>query len=124
VLDVRRRVLGKDHPATLTSMNNLALTLREQGELGEARPLQERVLDVRIGALGEQHPATLTSMWNLGLTLLDLGEKDTALQLLRRCLAGRRKVLGDQHRSTTATAELLKSVTEEAKLEKSRNQKV
>jgi hypothetical protein len=28
-----RRVLGEDHPSTLTSMNNLATIRREQGEL-------------------------------------------------------------------------------------------
>jgi hypothetical protein len=32
-LDVCRRVLGPEHPSTLTSMNNLAETLPEQGDL-------------------------------------------------------------------------------------------
>ena len=34
-LDRRRRVLGEDHPDTLSSANNLATDLRE---LGEVRP--------------------------------------------------------------------------------------
>jgi hypothetical protein len=30
------RVLGEDHPTTLTSMNNLAFTLRDLGEIERA----------------------------------------------------------------------------------------
>ena len=33
MLEVRRRVLGDEHPDTLTAMNNLAETLRAQGDL-------------------------------------------------------------------------------------------
>jgi hypothetical protein len=32
-MTARRRVLGNDHPDTLTSMNNLAAVRRELGEL-------------------------------------------------------------------------------------------
>ena len=52
-----RRVLGEEHPDTLTSMNNLAETLRAQGDHDGARQLQERVLEVRTRVLGEEHPA-------------------------------------------------------------------
>ena len=37
VLDASRRVLGGEHPDTLTSMNNLAGTLEAQGDLPGAR---------------------------------------------------------------------------------------
>ena len=37
-LDRRRRVLGDDHPDTLTSANNLAVDLRALGEAGLANP--------------------------------------------------------------------------------------
>jgi hypothetical protein len=33
-LDRRRRILGEDHPATLTSADNLAADLRAPGEAG------------------------------------------------------------------------------------------
>jgi hypothetical protein len=39
-LDVRRQVLGDDHPHTLTAMNDLGVTLHAQGNLGGARDLQ------------------------------------------------------------------------------------
>ena len=47
------------------SMNNLADTLRAQGDLNGARELQEKVLEIRRRILGEEHPDTLTSMNNL-----------------------------------------------------------
>ena len=40
------RVLGKEHPDTLTAMSNLALTLSAQGDHAEARGLEEQVLVV------------------------------------------------------------------------------
>ena len=42
-------------------MNNLADTLRAQGDLAGARALQERVLEARRRVLGEEHPDTLTA---------------------------------------------------------------
>jgi hypothetical protein len=47
VLAVSSRVLGEEHPDTLTSMNDLAETLRAQGDLPGARALQEQVRELR-----------------------------------------------------------------------------
>jgi hypothetical protein len=94
-------------------MNGLAVTLRSQGDLTDARRLQERVLEARIRVLGEEHPATLTSMGNLTLLLIQAGDREDAIRLLRKCLAGRRKVLGENHPDTLATAEHLKKLEEQ-----------
>ena len=61
VLDRRRRVLGEDHPATLTSADNLAADLRALGQVRAARDLHQDTLDRRRRVLGEDHPATLAS---------------------------------------------------------------
>jgi hypothetical protein len=57
-LQVREMVLGKDHPATLGSMHNLALSLSEQGKNTEAEALYRQTLQVRA-VLGKDHPNTL-----------------------------------------------------------------
>ena len=44
MVTARRRLLGEEHPDTLTAMNNLAQTLYVQGDLARARTLQEQVL--------------------------------------------------------------------------------
>ena len=60
-----RRVLGDDHPNTLTSMNNLALTRLVLGDLQGACELHEQTLAARRRVLGDDHPNTLTSIHNL-----------------------------------------------------------
>lgn len=42
---LRRIILGLEHPSTLTSMNNLAVTLRAQGDIEGARNIQEQVFE-------------------------------------------------------------------------------
>jgi tetratricopeptide (TPR) repeat protein len=57
-LAICERTLGPDHPATATSLNNLALLLYRQGEYAAARPLYERALAIRKRTLGPDHPQT------------------------------------------------------------------
>jgi tetratricopeptide (TPR) repeat protein len=100
VLGVCRRVLGEEHPDTLTSMNNLTVNLRGQGDLSGARKIQEQVLDVRRRVLGEEHPDTLVSMSNLATTLSYQGDLPGARKIQEQVLDVRRRVLGEEHRDT------------------------
>jgi hypothetical protein len=61
----RLRVLGADHPSTLTSRNNLAYTYQAAGEVGLAIPLFERTLADCLRMLGGNHPLTKTVRANL-----------------------------------------------------------
>jgi len=58
------RVLGQDHPDTLTSRNNLALAYQDAGRAAEAIPPFEQTLADRQRVLGQDHPHTLTSRNN------------------------------------------------------------
>ena len=100
VLAVRRRVFGEEHPDTLTSMSNLAGTLRAQGDHAGARALQEQVLTVQRRVLGAEHPDTLTSMNNLAFTVWAQGDLAGARALEEQALAVRRRVLGAEHPDT------------------------
>ena len=66
-LEARERVLGPEHPDTLTSVNNLAALYQAQGRYGEAEPLYRRALEASERVLGPEHPDTLTSVNNLAL---------------------------------------------------------
>lgn len=96
-LDIVRHLHGEEHPDTLTSMNNLALTLWKQGDLAGARTLQEQVLAVHRRVLGEEHPDSLTSMNNLALTLWNQDDLAGARELQEQVLAVRRRMLGEEH---------------------------
>ena len=81
-------------------MNNLAETLRDQGDLAGARGLQEQVLDLSRRVLGPEHPDTLTSMNNLALTLQAQGDLAGARGLQEQVLDLSRRVLGAEHPDT------------------------
>ena len=57
----RRRVLGKDHPDTLTFAFILAGELTQLHEYQAAKELNEDILDRRRRVLGDRHPDTLGS---------------------------------------------------------------
>jgi hypothetical protein len=72
----RRRMLGDNHPDTLTSASRLAADLRELGEYQGARALDEDTLARRRRVLGDDHPDTLISANNLAADLRALNEPE------------------------------------------------
>src|SRR4051794_36818355 len=73
-----RRVLGDDHPDTLTSASNLAANLRGLGEHQQARELNEDTLTRLRCVLGDYPPDPLRSASNLAAALEALGEQEQA----------------------------------------------
>ena len=59
------RILGLNHPHTLTLRNNLASAYQDAGKLEQAINLFEQTLADRERILGPDHPDTLTSRDNL-----------------------------------------------------------
>ena len=62
VMDMRKKLLGVEHPHTLTSTRNLATTYRNQRRLNEAEQLDIQVLDMTKKLFGAEHPETLTNL--------------------------------------------------------------
>ena len=69
VMRTWKRFLGREHPYTIISMNNLASLLQSQGKYDEAEPICRQTLLLQEQALGKEHPDTLTSMNSLALLL-------------------------------------------------------
>jgi len=61
------RVLGGDHPQTLTARNNLASACMRAGDVGRAIPLLEQTLADCERVLGGDHPRTKIVRSNLAL---------------------------------------------------------
>jgi tetratricopeptide (TPR) repeat protein len=99
-MQTRKRVLGDEHPSTLTSMNNLALTYRDQGRWKEAEELQVQVMQTTKRVLGDEHPDTLTSMNNLASMYSNQGRWKEAEELQVQVMQTRKRVLGDEHPDT------------------------
>jgi hypothetical protein len=83
VMETCKNKLGLDHPDTLNSMANLALTYQDQGRSEEAAQLQVEVMETRKKTLGLDHPNTLTSMDNLALTYQNQGRWEEAMSPAR-----------------------------------------
>ncbi|KAH8889893.1 hypothetical protein GQ53DRAFT_651431, partial [Thozetella sp. PMI_491] len=65
VMETRKTKLGAEHPDTLTSMNNLALTWKSLGRTADALALMEGCVQACQRVLGFQHPNTKISMATL-----------------------------------------------------------
>jgi tetratricopeptide (TPR) repeat protein len=90
-------LLGEEHHATATILNNLASLVHDQGAYAEAHPLYERALEIRKTVLGEEHPDTANSLFVLALLLKDQGAYAEARSLLERALEITKQVFGEEH---------------------------
>ena len=99
-LESRERVLGSEHPDTLSSVDDLAVCLSALGDAAGALPLYRRGLESRERVLGADHPQTLGSVNNLAACLRALGDAAGALPLFRRGLESSERVLGADHPGT------------------------
>ena len=101
-LNGRERLLGSEHPDTLTSVNRLAMLLQAKGDYAGAEPLLRRTLEGTERVLGHEHPHTLESVNNLAALLQAKGDYAGAEPLYRRALEGTGRMLGSEHPNTLA----------------------
>ena len=78
-----QEVLRKDLPNTLMSMNDLAISLDQQGKYTEAESMLRQTLKLQEEVLGKDHPDTLISMSNLAGSLRQQGKYAEAEALAR-----------------------------------------
>ena len=62
MIETSVKVLGEEHPDTLTSMHNLAFTWEGQGRDEEAIKLMDKCVRLRTNVLGTNHYLTLSSI--------------------------------------------------------------
>ena len=103
-LDAYTKLLGREHPDTLHSMNEYAGMLQDAGRFEESAALFREVLDIRLKRDGEENYKSRTSMNNLGLALFDLGRLDEAEQWLQRTYDLELRLQGADARDTLHAA--------------------
>jgi tetratricopeptide (TPR) repeat protein len=96
VIQTRKRVLGEEHPDTLTSMADLASTLWSQGRWKEGEELEARVMEMRKRVLGEEHIDTLTSMGNLASMYRDQERGEEAEEMKVQLIKTSSKMLASK----------------------------
>jgi tetratricopeptide (TPR) repeat protein len=102
-LDIRRRLLGEDHPDTLRSALLLGDLILDTGRASEAEPLVRTALAGMERVYGPEHPKTLSCASILAVTLGDQCQHDDASRIFQRTLEAQRRILGPEHRDTLTT---------------------
>ncbi|MFE5793105.1 FxSxx-COOH system tetratricopeptide repeat protein [Streptomyces sp. NPDC056503] len=110
VAATQARLLGPDHPDTLTSRSDVARVLGRLGRYREAVDLRRQVLGDLDRVLGPDHLDTLISRNDLAHTLGSLGRYREAVDLLEQVLGDLDRVLGPDHPHTLTSRNNLASV--------------
>lgn len=92
-----RESFGEEHPLTMTSYNNLSVTLNKRGEFTEAEELCTRALTLRRKVLGPRHPQTLNSLVNLSMVKVRQGDVPAALPPIDEAITVSRESLEPGH---------------------------
>src|SRR5207253_2390074 len=85
-LDIRKQVLGENHPDCTYSLNNLAALYVSQGDYARAEPLLQKALDVQKQSLGEKHPTYAGRLNNLAALYEAQGDYTRAEPLYQKAL--------------------------------------
>jgi hypothetical protein len=97
------RVLGPDHPHTLTTRHNLAHWRGEAGDPAGAAATFEQLLTDYLRMLGPDHPDTLTTRHNLARWRWEAGDPAGAAATFEQLLTDYMRVLGPDHPHTLNT---------------------
>ncbi|QIR41403.1 CHAT domain-containing protein [Tolypothrix sp. PCC 7910] len=96
-LAIREKILGNVHKDVATSLHNLALLYKSQGNYQQAEPLYKRALAISEKLFGKEHLEITPGLNNLASLYREQGKYQQAEPLYKRALAIREKVLGNLH---------------------------
>lgn len=102
-LDIRRRLLGADDPATLASIESMGHLHLYSGRFNDAQALYLEAIEGRRRTGGGEHPDTLNTLLNLGVAYRSQGKMEEAERCVGEALESARRSLGSEH-PTTLTA--------------------
>lgn len=106
-VDIRKRVLGLEHPDTLASMDDLGVLYNLEAKYAAAEALLTRVSKTRERTLGKNHKDTLTTLSDLALAISYQGDFARGEPLFVRVLEAERHVQGEEHPDTVAVMDSL-----------------
>jgi tetratricopeptide (TPR) repeat protein len=106
-LEIRRKRFGPRNLDVALTLERLATTAANQGELAAAIAYDRQALEIRRALLGNEDLRVAESLTSLGTTLYSKGDLQESIQLLREALAISRKLEGpDGTHTSNATQQL------------------
>ena len=98
-LNIRKSVLGENHPDYAGSLNNLGSLYEDIGDYAQAEQYIMQALKIYKSVLGENHPDYAGSLNNLGALYREMGAYAKAEQCYLEAIKIRKSVLGKNHPS-------------------------
>ena len=109
-MEIRRKVLGVDHPDTTKAYFSSGWSIQCQGRYQESADIFSAVIEVCEERIGPHHAYTYIASYFLAESLKGLGELKKAKELHNRVLTGRKKVLRNNHPDILTSQVALASV--------------
>ena len=112
-LEIRERLLGRDHAETLQCVHSLAILLRNKGDYQQAKDLYVKMYQAHMCLDGTNCRTTHLSACNLAGCLAMLGDVRRAIDLYESALEFFNNNLGQSHRYTLETSARLADLRED-----------
>jgi tetratricopeptide (TPR) repeat protein len=90
-LEIKVRILGKEHPQVAGILNDLAMLYLSQGEYAKAESLFKQAITINEAAYGKENRELACNLNNLGLVYRAMGKNALAGTLFQRALTIREK---------------------------------
>ena len=108
------RIVGVEHPTTLSLRHSLGIAYRLAWRTAEAMTILIELLDDRERILGTEHRETLSTLHSVADVHLQDGRIDEAVAILTGVCADRERILGAEHRDTLRSRRSLGAAYREA----------
>jgi len=95
--ELRKKILGPEHPTTASSQMLIANVFFAMGELSAARELYRELVTLREATLGPNHPSLSALLGSLAVVTADLGDYAEADRLHERERALAERARGPEH---------------------------
>ena len=102
-LKIRESVLGKNHFATATTCNNIALVYDALGDYVRALEWNFKALKIRESVFGKEHPETATSYHNIANVYCHQEEYSKALEWHKKALWIYKGLFGENYPETATS---------------------
>ncbi|MFH8621539.1 tetratricopeptide repeat protein [Streptomyces vietnamensis] len=96
----RARILGEEHPSTLTSQYEVGFALARLDRPADALHVFGKVAEARARVLGDDHPDTLAARQERAYALGRLGRHSEAYEVYMEVIAARERTVGPDHPDT------------------------
>ncbi len=108
---VASEALGQNHPGMASVLHTLALILKREGKLEDARNLIKKVIKLKAEQLGTDHADYAISLSLLGQIESDQKNEAAAAETLKRALVLLTLTLGERHRETKRARNALQKLS-------------